>query len=92
MAEVEDPEKRSHNGKENQRNQKPHSQPSGENLQRKLRVAKELSRKSKRRTKHSMSRRETRVILRSRPETKHHQRQLLNPFRASQATKVSRFQ
>ena len=37
----------------------------------------ELARKRKRRSIDSLSRRETRVILKSRTETKHHQRQVM---------------
>ena len=52
----------------------------------------ELARKRKRRSINSLSRRETRVILRSRMKTEHHKRQVMNPVRASQSSSQSRFQ
>ena len=53
--------------------------PPEKNLQRKLWVAQELFRERERRTINSLSRRETGVVLRGKPEAKHHQSQVLNP-------------
>ena len=76
MEEVEAEEKRSRDDERVRRTRKQHSQLSGEKPPWELWVAEDLTRKSRRKTINSLSRKETKVVLRGRSETKHHQRQV----------------